>query len=84
MNCAHHFSIATSSTNFQWLSSLAGIDESQTISTSTGNLLLLAAKAGSLNGAVLGHKGDKKSAQDMLAVLSHFLVLSSSREKDSR
>ena len=82
MNCAHHLSFTTP--HFQWLSSLAGIDESQTISTSTGNLLLLAAKAGPLDGAVLGHKGDRKSAQDMLAVLSHFLVLSSSREKDNR
>lgn len=60
------------------------MEESQSISTSTGHLLLLAGKAGSLDGAILGHKHNmKKSAGDMLAVLSHFLVLSSSREKDN-
>jgi len=62
---------------------LAGLDESQNISNSTGNLLLLAGKAGSLDGAVWGYRGDKKSSQDLLAVLSHFLVLSSSRVKES-
>lgn len=61
------------------------MEESQSISNSTGHLLLLAGKAGSLDGAILGCKGDKKLAGDnMLAVLSHFLVLSSSREKDTR
>ena len=68
----------------QWLSSLAGMEESQSISASTGHLLLLAGRAGSLDGAILGRGRDRKSAGDMLAVLSHFLVLSSSREKDNR
>ena len=70
--------------SFQWLSSLAGMDESKSISTSTGHLLLLAGKAGSLDGAILGCKRSKKTAGDMLAVLLHFLVLSSSRETDNR
>jgi len=76
--------LISSSPNSQWLSSLAGIDESHSISNSTGNLLLLAGKAGSLNGAILGHQCHKEAGGDMLAVLSHFLVLSSSREKDNR
>lgn len=70
---------------FQWLSSLAGMEESQAISTSTGHLLLLAGRAGSLDGAILGYKHDKRlEGGNMLAVLSHLLVLSSSREKDNR
>lgn len=61
------------------------MEESKSISTSTGHLLLLAGKAGTLAGAITGQHGDKKAAGDnMLAVLSHFLVLSSSREKDNR
>jgi len=66
---------------FSWLSSLAGIDESQSISNSTGNLLITAGKSGLLDGAMLGCRGDKKKAgADILAALSHFLVLSSSGE----
>jgi hypothetical protein len=67
----------------QWLSSLAGMEESKSISASTGHLILLAGKAGSLDKAMLGNQSDKKSVSDVLAVLSHFLVLSSSREKDN-
>ena len=72
---------------FQWLSSLAGTDERQSISTSTGHLLLLAGKSRSLDGTILGlgHSNNKKkTAGHMLAVLSQFLVLNSSKEKDSR
>ena len=65
------------------------MEESQSISSSTGHLLLLAGRAGRLDGAILGrgpaHEGGgERSSGDMLAVLSHFLVLSSSREKDNR
>jgi len=66
----------------QWLSSLAGMEESKSISTSTGHLILLAGKAGSLDKAMLGLQSDKKAASDVLAVLSHFFALSSLREKD--
>ena len=80
LDWSHHWRLSL--LTFSWLSSLAGMDESQTISSSTGHLLLLAGQAGSLDGAVLGHKRDEKSV-DMLAVLSHFLVLSDSRAKDN-
>ncbi len=60
------------------------MEESKWISASTGHLILLAGKAGSLDRVMLGNQSDKKSAKDLLAVLSHFLVLSSSREKDNR
>ena len=60
------------------------MEESKSISTSTGHLILLAGKAGSLDKAMLGHQCDKKSGGDMMAVLSHFLVLSSSKEEDNR
>lgn len=68
--------------HFQWLISLASMEESRAISSSTGQLLLSAGKAGSLDGAILGcTNSDKKAAgENMLAVLSYFLVLSSSRE----
>ncbi|KAL3806036.1 hypothetical protein ACHAXA_005246 [Cyclostephanos tholiformis] len=69
--------------NFTWLISLTGREESKSISTSTGHLILLAAKAGSLDKAMLGHQCDNKSGSDLLAVLSHFLVLSSSREQEN-
>jgi hypothetical protein len=60
------------------------MEESKSISTSTGHLILLAGKAGSLDKAMIGNQSDKRSSRDVLAVLSHFLVLSSSKEKDSR
>jgi hypothetical protein len=67
----------------QWLSSLTSVDERISISTSTGHLLLLAAKAGSLDGAILGTRHREKSVEDMIAVLSQFLILDS-KEKDNR
>jgi len=81
LDWTHHWRLSL--LTFAWLSSLAGMDESKSISTSTGHLLLSAGKAGSLDGAMLGCKHSKKSAGDVLAVLLHFLVLSSSREKDN-
>lgn len=67
----------------QWLSSLASLEERKSISTSAGHLLLLAGKAGSLDGAFLGCRRGKMPVEETLAVLSQFLVLDS-KEKDSR
>jgi hypothetical protein len=66
---------------FAWLSSLTGVEESKSICTSTGHLLLLAGKAGSLDYAMLGYESDKKSVKDVMEGFSHFLVLNSANEK---
>lgn len=62
----------------QWLSSLAGYDERVSISQETGELILEAARARSLDGALLA-KGT-----DVISALSYFLVLNPSGEKDNK
>lgn len=69
---------------FVWLTSLAGLEESQSTSTSTGQLLFASAKAGSLDGAMFGATDALRIRSNMLTTLSQFLVLNSSGEKDNR
>jgi hypothetical protein len=68
----------------KWLSSLAGADERLSTSRNTGELITRAAQTGSLDGALIAKDMQQTGAEKshLIAVLSHFLVMSPSGEKD--
>ena len=69
---------------FKWLSSLAGSEERRLTSRAAGGLILQAAQIKSLDGALTVQdsplSGEEKSV--VIDVLSNFLVLKPSAEKD--
>ena len=69
---------------FQWLSSLTGSDERVPTSQAAGSLMVAAAETGSLDKALIGHDRRENGGQTLvlIKVLTQYLVLRSSGEKD--
>ncbi|KAL3783784.1 hypothetical protein HJC23_000373 [Cyclotella cryptica] len=70
---------------YLWLSSLAGSDERLPTSQAAGRLIFAAAETGSLDNALIGHDCRENGGQTLVViqVLTQFLVLRSSGEKDT-